>query len=287
MFCGKCGFENVAESMFCASCGNRLAILTVNISTPSDPMGVIAPQMPSDVQQPLDGRMPEAQFFPEKQPAQGNWSPQSSQLSAARPTFPVNTTKRKLVSGIVLAILSIIMLIVSFNIPEYRQVAWNPLAIYDNNEQVKNSQLYRDAESRYFNRNMTRRVSNAPVVLGIRIIFSVGLFIGILLIVSYYVSEQKQNTQMNSKFHENTQYSQGIIKPKYNTVAFIGFIIACVSLLLNLFGIVGLLAISFSFVGLKQINNAVGRGKGFAVAGITLGGVGVLLGIIQLINISR
>lgn len=69
---------------------------------------------------------------------------------------------------------------------------------------------------------------------------------------------------------------------KLNVIALVGFILGCVSLLLNFLGIVGILALVFSIVGIVQINNTCGKGKGFAITGIILGAIGVIWGVAAL-----
>lgn len=70
---------------------------------------------------------------------------------------------------------------------------------------------------------------------------------------------------------------------KVNIMAIIGFVVACVSILINFAGIVGIVALVFSVVGLVQINGGNGKGKGFAIAGIAIGAFSVLYGFIMLL----
>ena len=63
----------------------------------------------------------------------------------------------------------------------------------------------------------------------------------------------------------------------------LGFVLGCVSVLINFWGIVGLVALVFSIVGFTQINNSGGGGKGFAIAGMILGAIGVIYGFVVLI----
>lgn len=83
--------------------------------------------------------------------------------------------------------------------------------------------------------------------------------------------------------NEPTQTQQVMNNAKLNIMALIGFVIGCVSIFLNFWGIVGIVALVFSIVGLVQINNTNEKGKGFAIAGIALGGFGVLYGFIVIL----
>ena len=72
---------------------------------------------------------------------------------------------------------------------------------------------------------------------------------------------------------------------KTNAMAITGFVLGCVSLLLSFWGIVGILALVFSVIGLAQINNYGGRGKGLATTGLILGILGVVWGVIVIMLI--
>ena len=71
-------------------------------------------------------------------------------------------------------------------------------------------------------------------------------------------------------------------KPPMNMLALVGFIVGCVSLLLNFWGLVGIAALILSIIGLVQINQKHTRGKGLAIAGAILGGIGVIWGFASL-----
>ena len=75
-------------------------------------------------------------------------------------------------------------------------------------------------------------------------------------------------------------------KQKSNIMAIIGFVLGCVSLLINFWGIVGIVALVFSIIGITQINNNGEKGKGFAICGIILGVVGVIWGVIAILSLS-
>ena len=88
------------------------------------------------------------------------------------------------------------------------------------------------------------------------------------------------NGTQNQQMAYQTQ--RPVTEQKLNVMALVGFTLGCVSLLLNFFGIVGILALVFSIIGLTQINNTGGKGKGLAVTGIILGAIGVVWGVIAL-----
>ena len=72
-------------------------------------------------------------------------------------------------------------------------------------------------------------------------------------------------------------------KPKLNIMALVGFILGCVSLLINFWGIVGIIALVFSIVGYAQISNNSEGGKGLAIGGIILGAIGIVYGFVMLL----
>lgn len=68
---------------------------------------------------------------------------------------------------------------------------------------------------------------------------------------------------------------------KMNPLAIAGFVLALVGLLLlNLFGIVGIAGMILSIIGLTQINGGKGKGRGFAIAGIVIGLLDVIVAAI-------
>lgn len=94
-------------------------------------------------------------------------------------------------------------------------------------------------------------------------------------------NEQEQPIQNTTNI-----YQQEVTKPKLNIMALVGFILGCVSFLINFWGIVGIVALVFSIVGLIQINNTNEKGKGLAIAGTILGGIGVIYGFFILVFIG-
>lgn len=73
---------------------------------------------------------------------------------------------------------------------------------------------------------------------------------------------------------------------KNNGLAVASLVLGIVGILLQLFGVVNILAIVFGFVSKSQIDSGQGRGRGMAVAGIVLGFIGLALLIIVLTTIG-
>lgn len=67
-----------------------------------------------------------------------------------------------------------------------------------------------------------------------------------------------------------------------NTFAIVGFIVACISIFLNFWGVVGIAAIILSSLGLIQINKTGEKGKKLAVAGISIGIFSVIYAFVLL-----
>ncbi|MBM3427663.1 MAG: DUF4190 domain-containing protein [Bacteroidetes bacterium] len=99
------------------------------------------------------------------------------------------------------------------------------------------------------------------------------------------IEESLSKVLDESKSFESNDYafSQEIVEaPVYalpgegdvNTMALVGFILSMSSLLLVLTGLPGLIV---SAIGLKQINEGRGEGKGLAIAGIVVGAIYTLL----------
>ena len=76
-----------------------------------------------------------------------------------------------------------------------------------------------------------------------------------------------------------------VAKPQQqmNVLAIIGFIVACISFLLNFWGIVGIAAVVLSSLGLIQINKNGEKGKKLAIAGIVLGAISIVYAFILLL----
>ncbi len=85
------------------------------------------------------------------------------------------------------------------------------------------------------------------------------------------------NIPVNNQANVQTETST-----KTNGLALAGFITALASLLLNFWGIVGLVATILSGVGLSKVNETGEKGKGMAVAGLCIGIFSIIYGIIQI-----
>lgn len=95
-----------------------------------------------------------------------------------------------------------------------------------------------------------------------------------------------QYSQPNQHFDYRQNHYQYEQDSKMNPLALAGFIVGCVSVFINFWGIVGGTALGLSIAGLFQINGGKGAGKGFAITGIILGAIGVLFGLLVLAGIS-
>ena len=73
---------------------------------------------------------------------------------------------------------------------------------------------------------------------------------------------------------------------KMNSFAIAGFSISIVSLFLNLWGLVGAIAVVLSGISLKQINKTNENGKGLAIAGLIIGMISVVYAIFIISFIS-
>ena len=68
---------------------------------------------------------------------------------------------------------------------------------------------------------------------------------------------------------------------KTNGLSIAGFVVACASMLIDLFGVVGLVGLVLSAIGRSQAKNDGGK-TGLATAGIVLGVIGVIWGIAKI-----
>ena len=62
---------------------------------------------------------------------------------------------------------------------------------------------------------------------------------------------------------------------KVNVLAFLGMVTSLISLFLNCFGVVGMIAVMLSTIGIFQITENGMRGKKFAIAGILIGAISI------------
>lgn len=74
---------------------------------------------------------------------------------------------------------------------------------------------------------------------------------------------------------------------KVNALALSGFIVALISLLLNFWGIVGIVATVLSGVGLSKTGPGKEKGRGFAIAGLVIGILSILYGLFQIMVLSH
>ena len=65
------------------------------------------------------------------------------------------------------------------------------------------------------------------------------------------------------------------LSQKYNTFSIIGFILGIISFFLNLFGLMGILALIFSSIGLYQIYKNNQDGKTLCILGILFGTINI------------
>jgi len=70
-----------------------------------------------------------------------------------------------------------------------------------------------------------------------------------------------------------------------NAMTIVGFVLGLVSFFLNFWGIVGVLAIVFSAIGLAQITKTKQKGKVFAIIGLISGIINVLYAFFIMISI--
>lgn len=68
-----------------------------------------------------------------------------------------------------------------------------------------------------------------------------------------------------------------------NTMCVIGFVTSIISLFLNFWGIIGIIATILSVVGLVNYSEKENRGKGLAIAGIIIGISSILFAFITII----
>ena len=79
---------------------------------------------------------------------------------------------------------------------------------------------------------------------------------------------------------ENNKDDQIITtKNSYNVFAIVGFVLGIISFFLNFFGIVGILAVVFSAIGLSQISKNQQKGKVLAILGIIFGAINIIYAI--------
>lgn len=100
----------------------------------------------------------------------------------------------------------------------------------------------------------------------------------------------------NSKFCPNCGQAmgEGVVNntpvvnngAKTNGLAVAGFVTGLSSLLINIMGLVGLIALILSAVGLTKTGPEKDKGRGMAVAGLILGIISVIYGLFQIFYYS-
>lgn len=73
---------------------------------------------------------------------------------------------------------------------------------------------------------------------------------------------------------------------KINSLALAGFITSIISLFLNFWGIVGIVGVVLSSVGLAQINSKKERGSGLAISGIMIGVFSILYAFYIIVSLT-
>lgn len=73
---------------------------------------------------------------------------------------------------------------------------------------------------------------------------------------------------------------------KINSLALAGFITSIISLFLNFWGIVGIVGVVLSSVGLAQINSKKECGSGLAISGIMIGVFSILYAFYIIVSLT-
>ena len=69
----------------------------------------------------------------------------------------------------------------------------------------------------------------------------------------------------------------------YNVLTIAGFVLGIISFFLNFFGIVGILAVVISAIGIAQISKKFQKGKVLGILGIVFGAINIIYACIVLI----
>jgi len=86
------------------------------------------------------------------------------------------------------------------------------------------------------------------------------------------LSENNKNNQL-----ENSNNS-------YNGLSIAGFVLGIISCFLNFFGIIGIVAVVLSSIGLSQISRDYQKGKALAIIGIVLGTINIIFALFVFIS---
>ena len=86
------------------------------------------------------------------------------------------------------------------------------------------------------------------------------------------MSENNKNNQL-----ENSNNS-------YNGLSIAGFVLGIITCFLNFFGIIGIVAVVLSSIGLSQISRDYQKGKALAIIGIVLGTINIIFALFVFIS---
>ena len=75
--------------------------------------------------------------------------------------------------------------------------------------------------------------------------------------------------------------------PRLNRMSVVGFALSCSSLVISFFGLNALVGLILSIVGLSELRFTEERGKGFAVAGIALSLISLILNALAIIYLLQ
>lgn len=76
------------------------------------------------------------------------------------------------------------------------------------------------------------------------------------------------------------------VSEKKNGIAIAGFVVGLVSILINFYGITGIVGLILSIIGLKK-SKETQNGKGLAIAGICCSVIGLIIGIFAIVAIIK
>ena len=94
------------------------------------------------------------------------------------------------------------------------------------------------------------------------------------------------NEVVETEVVEENETSEVTVKTdetKTNGFAIAGFVLALVSLFINLWGLIGILAVIFSGIGISCTGPNKEKGRGLAVAGLIIGIISVIWGFITIL----
>lgn len=83
---------------------------------------------------------------------------------------------------------------------------------------------------------------------------------------------------------ENNKNNQLENSNNYNGLSIAGFVLGIISCFLNFFGIIGIVAVVLSSIGLSQISRDYQKGKALAIIGIVLGTINIIFALFVFIS---